>query len=236
MPTVKLHYEGWVSLPSDLRRKLGLNSGDRLEADLVNGTIVLRPATKASHPGPRDDQASDHPALTCPRHSRPRPPQPDASQGGREKAKLPTSSPPLRRSARVAGRRRFVRRSPNLRPCVRSAASPGSCGARRTCSPRRRAWRMPRCRVPGLIGPEAKRARRRTSAVRFATSRCASSGRDADTAGLANIPGPLSLVQVSDQAGTRQNGVAFLFSQNGEGTVTAPLRSALQVGMQGSEA
>jgi bifunctional DNA-binding transcriptional regulator/antitoxin component of YhaV-PrlF toxin-antitoxin module len=66
MPAVKLHYEGWVSLPSGLRRKLGLNSGDRLEADLVHGTIVLRPATKASHPVPRDDLASDHPAADVP--------------------------------------------------------------------------------------------------------------------------------------------------------------------------
>src|SRR4051794_17587526 len=66
MPTVKLHYEGWVSLPSGLRQKLGLNSGDRLEADLVNGTIVLRPATKASHSVPRDDLASDPPAADVP--------------------------------------------------------------------------------------------------------------------------------------------------------------------------
>src|SRR3954447_2788945 len=66
MPTVKLHYEGWVSLPSGLRQKLGLKSGDRLEADLVNGVIMLRPATKASHPGPRGDLASDHPAADVP--------------------------------------------------------------------------------------------------------------------------------------------------------------------------
>ena len=66
MPTIKLHYEGWVSLPSGLRRKLGLNSGDRLEVNLVNGTIVLRPATKASHPVSRDDLASDHPAADVP--------------------------------------------------------------------------------------------------------------------------------------------------------------------------
>jgi bifunctional DNA-binding transcriptional regulator/antitoxin component of YhaV-PrlF toxin-antitoxin module len=66
MPTVKLHYEGWVSLPSGLRRKLGLNSGDRLEADLVHGAIVLRPATKASHTVPRDDLASDHPVADVP--------------------------------------------------------------------------------------------------------------------------------------------------------------------------
>jgi AbrB family looped-hinge helix DNA binding protein len=47
MPTLKVHYEGWVSLPSGLRRELGLSSGDRLEVQLVEGAIVLRPASKA---------------------------------------------------------------------------------------------------------------------------------------------------------------------------------------------
>ena len=52
MPTLKLHYEGWVSLPAVLRQQLGLNSGDRLDVDLVDGTIVLRPAatTNARRP------------------------------------------------------------------------------------------------------------------------------------------------------------------------------------------
>ena len=56
MPTLKLHYEGWVSLPAVLRQQLGLNSGDRLEVDLVNGTIVLRPAAKAKRPVPHANQ------------------------------------------------------------------------------------------------------------------------------------------------------------------------------------
>ena len=96
MPTLKLHYEGWVSLPAALRHRLGLNSGDRLEVDLVDGTIVLRPAAKAKRPVPREDQqaASDPPAPERPkrRHSR-TPRRPDASQDDRGKAKLPTSSP-----------------------------------------------------------------------------------------------------------------------------------------------
>ena len=47
MPTLKLHYDGWLLLPAALRRQLGLNSGDRLEVQLVDGAIVLRPATRA---------------------------------------------------------------------------------------------------------------------------------------------------------------------------------------------
>src|SRR3712207_9132722 len=65
MPTLKLHHEGWVSLPPALRRKLDLGSGARLEADLVDGAIVLRPAAKAGRQPPHDDReatALDPPA------------------------------------------------------------------------------------------------------------------------------------------------------------------------------
>jgi AbrB family looped-hinge helix DNA binding protein len=55
MATLKVHHESWVSLPSALRQKLGLSSGDRLEADLVDGAIVLRPATKGRHPARREE-------------------------------------------------------------------------------------------------------------------------------------------------------------------------------------
>ena len=116
MPTVKLHYEGWVSLPSGLRRKLGLNSGDRLEADLVNGTIVLRPATKASHPGPRDEQASDHPAADVPETLTPK-------------------ASPSQTQARAAAKKRSCRRA--RRPYAEAPAWPaegGSCAAARTCA------------------------------------------------------------------------------------------------------
>jgi bifunctional DNA-binding transcriptional regulator/antitoxin component of YhaV-PrlF toxin-antitoxin module len=50
MPTLKLHYDGWLSLPAALRRNLGLNSGDRLEAELIDGAIVLRPAVRGRQP------------------------------------------------------------------------------------------------------------------------------------------------------------------------------------------
>ena len=43
MPTLKLHYDGWLALPAALRLALGLTSGDRVEAELVDGALVLRP-------------------------------------------------------------------------------------------------------------------------------------------------------------------------------------------------
>jgi AbrB family looped-hinge helix DNA binding protein len=50
MPTLKLHYDGWLALPAGMREKLGLNSGDRVEAELVDGALVLRPVAKAGRP------------------------------------------------------------------------------------------------------------------------------------------------------------------------------------------
>ena len=50
MPTLKLHYNGWVALPTAVRQQLGLNSGDQLDVALVDGTIVLRLAAKATRP------------------------------------------------------------------------------------------------------------------------------------------------------------------------------------------
>ena len=44
MPRLKVHYEGWIALPEVFRRRLGLERGDEIEAELVDGTIVLRPA------------------------------------------------------------------------------------------------------------------------------------------------------------------------------------------------
>ena len=83
MPTVKLHYDGWVSLPSSIRQKLGLNSGDWLDADLVNGAIELRPAVKASSPAPHDEQASDPPAADLPEPLTPQAATPSRRKPGR---------------------------------------------------------------------------------------------------------------------------------------------------------
>jgi hypothetical protein len=42
LATLKLHYDGWLVLPASLRQSLDLKTGDRLEAELVDGAIVLR--------------------------------------------------------------------------------------------------------------------------------------------------------------------------------------------------
>jgi len=63
---LKLHYDGWLVLPAGLRNALELESGDRLEAELVDGTIVLRPA-KGKRPVTKPKKAARLPvAVSAP--------------------------------------------------------------------------------------------------------------------------------------------------------------------------
>jgi AbrB family looped-hinge helix DNA binding protein len=62
LATLKLHYDGWLALPAGLRRTLDLKSGDRLVAELVDGTIVLRPANGQRAPA-EPTQAVEPPAV-----------------------------------------------------------------------------------------------------------------------------------------------------------------------------
>lgn len=47
MTKLKLYYDGWLVLPPSLRRQLDLSTGAVLEAELIDGTIVLRPRAVA---------------------------------------------------------------------------------------------------------------------------------------------------------------------------------------------
>jgi AbrB family looped-hinge helix DNA binding protein len=80
MTTLKLHYQGWLALPTGLRHKLGLKSGDQLEAELVRGTIVLRPAGRPISPGlPDEPEAEPERAAAAPAGKvKPRPAAPAA--------------------------------------------------------------------------------------------------------------------------------------------------------------
>lgn len=50
MATLKIHYNGWLALPGGLCQMLDLKTGDRLEVELVDGTIVLKPANGTRAP------------------------------------------------------------------------------------------------------------------------------------------------------------------------------------------
>src|SRR3954469_24123564 len=43
MTRIRINYDGWLSLPTAVRQKLGLSTGARLELELAAGGIVLRP-------------------------------------------------------------------------------------------------------------------------------------------------------------------------------------------------
>jgi AbrB family looped-hinge helix DNA binding protein len=47
MSKVRLNYDGWLALPAAARRALGVDTGDQLEVEVVDGRIVLRPLTSA---------------------------------------------------------------------------------------------------------------------------------------------------------------------------------------------
>ena len=113
MPTLKLHYDGWLSLPAGLRQALGLNSGDRLEAELVDGALVLRPVAKTRRPAPGGEAAvavAPMPQGRC--LSQPMPPRSAASPGGRGR------SPPLRASRSPRRRRRAAVRARQCLPAT----------------------------------------------------------------------------------------------------------------------
>ena len=118
MTTLKLYYAGWLALPAAFRQKLGLNTNAVLAAELVGGTIVLRPvagAKSSAEPAP-EPETSEPPAAAVAR-----PPAP------------PTSTP----AKRKAGRPRKVHagaREPELmldvpeEPAPREQPRPGSYG------------------------------------------------------------------------------------------------------------
>src|SRR4051795_4127495 len=65
MPRLKLHFDGWLSLPAHFRQQLGLDAGDEIEAELVDRAIVLRPAkrlTKAAEATTTAEAAEAMPA------------------------------------------------------------------------------------------------------------------------------------------------------------------------------
>jgi AbrB family looped-hinge helix DNA binding protein len=100
MSTLKLHYEGWLALPAGLRQKLGLKSGDRLEAELAGGAITLRPAG-------RPDEGEGQPGRTA-----------TAPRAGRAKPSPATARPPAAKAAPPSTRRAARQPAPATLPPV----------------------------------------------------------------------------------------------------------------------
>ena len=118
MPTLKLHYDGWVALPAAVRQQLGFSSGDKLDVALVDGTIVLRLAAKATRPvqnvGP--EEAVDPPAPNAIGHAA----HPDVAparrgQVGHANTRLVPMPLHRRPSGLVVGQSESLRRRSNYR-------------------------------------------------------------------------------------------------------------------------
>jgi AbrB family looped-hinge helix DNA binding protein len=61
MTKVRLNYDGWLSLPTAVRQKLGLATGDQLELELSDSGIILRPVRS----GTTADEAAPEPVATA---------------------------------------------------------------------------------------------------------------------------------------------------------------------------
>ena len=104
MARIKLHYDGWLTLPAHLRAQLGLKSGDALEVVLVEDTLVLKPVAKGrSTAGPQTATAAASPEMeptpvpgeaaeATPKPRRGRPPR-TAKAEAPEPASLPAAAP-----------------------------------------------------------------------------------------------------------------------------------------------
>jgi antitoxin component of MazEF toxin-antitoxin module len=101
MSKVQLHYDGWVTLPAAALKKLGLSTGDRLEAEVADGAIVLRPAQKSS--ATERVAAEPVPAAAQPQAATP---EPVVKRGPGRPRKTPVAALPP--SLKTRGRRKAV--------------------------------------------------------------------------------------------------------------------------------
>ena len=69
MPSVTVHYDGWLQLPERMRKALGLDTGARLEADLVDGGLLLRGASVVTRE--ETQQAPPVPVVSAEAHASP---------------------------------------------------------------------------------------------------------------------------------------------------------------------
>ena len=99
MTTIQVHYDGWLSHPADARQTLGVSTGDRLDVELVDGALVLRPARlpKAMAAMPSEDPAETSEATPAPAETAPK-------RGPGRPRKL--NGPGLVPNIKVGGRRR----------------------------------------------------------------------------------------------------------------------------------
>ena len=101
MSKVQLRYDGWVTLPAAVLKKLGLGTGDRLEVEVTGDAIVLRPAQKSS----ATERATAEPVLEAAQLPATTP-EPVVKRGPGRPRKTPVAALPP--SLKTRGRRKAV--------------------------------------------------------------------------------------------------------------------------------
>src|SRR3954471_13385556 len=91
MTRIRINYDGWLSLPTAVRQKLGLTTGDQLELELSEGSIVLRPVRS----GTTADEAAPEPVTTAEPSVPATPPAAAAAARSVRRAPAPPRKPPL---------------------------------------------------------------------------------------------------------------------------------------------
>ena len=99
MTKVRLNYEGWLSLPADVRQKLGLSTGDQLELELSGDSIILRPVrsgTTADEAAPAPAPVTEPSVSTTPPAAAAAAPMVKRGPGRPRKTPLPVIPPTLK--------------------------------------------------------------------------------------------------------------------------------------------
>ena len=112
MPTIQMHYDGWLTLPEAARHKLGVATGDRLEVEFTGNTVVLRPARRAGAAERAPVQAEPaepmtaEPVEVAPEPTPPAVPSPVVKRGPGRPRKAPVAALP--QGLKTRGRRKAV--------------------------------------------------------------------------------------------------------------------------------
>jgi AbrB family looped-hinge helix DNA binding protein len=113
MTIVKLHFDGWLTLPAVIRRQLELETGDALTIQVQDGAILLRREASglveapASIVGPDEEEAEEpSAAVASVEVAKPAP----ATRKPKKEAAAPASSPRLAMSKvrAVGGRKKAI--------------------------------------------------------------------------------------------------------------------------------
>ena len=116
MPRLRVHFDGWIVLPSTLLERLGLDGEAELELEVEDGAAVLRPvgqparqpepatAARAVRPAAAPPQESEKVAAPVARQARPGAREGERVAAGRKRA--PAVASKLLPALNARGRRR----------------------------------------------------------------------------------------------------------------------------------